>query len=198
MTDFIQNIDQAILLFANGHRSGVADVLMWWISNRWIWIPFYVFLAGMLYKKTGWKRTVMALLTIALLITVTDQTCATFIRPYVQRLRPSNPDNPLSAMIVILNGYRGGGYGFPSCHAANCAALAVFLSMQFRSAKWTAGLALWAFVVSWSRMYLGVHYPTDLLVGATIGGGYAWLLAKGMEIASSRPLSYYRNLLGRS
>ncbi len=197
MTELLTQIDEAVLLFVNGNHSSFFDTVMWWISNRWFWIPFYCFLATMLYRTKGWRYTLMALLTIGLLITLADQTCATFIRPSVARLRPSNLDNPLSAMIHIVNDYRGGGYGFPSCHAANCTALAVFLSMQFNSRKWTILLSTWAIIVCYSRMYLGVHYPTDLLAGATIGGLYAALLAYAMRFAITTPAIYGR-VFGRT
>ena len=95
--------------------------------------------------------------------------CATLIRPEVCRLRPSNPENPLSEMVHIVGGYRGGSYGFPSCHAANSFALASFLTLLFANRKLSLFIFAWAVLNSYSRVYLGVHYPGDLLVGAIIG-----------------------------
>lgn len=107
--------------------------------------------------------------------------CATLIRPEVCRLRPSNPSNPLSEMVHIVGGYRGGSYGFPSCHAANSFALASFLTLLFANRKLSLFIFAWAVLNSYSRLYLGVHYPGDLLVGAIIGtaAGLAMAFAAG-------------------
>lgn len=97
------------------------------------------------------------------------------------RLRPSNPENPLSEMVHIVGGYRGGSYGFPSCHAANSFALASFLILLFANRKLSLFIFAWAVLNSYSRVYLGVHYPGDLLVGAIIGtaAGLAMAFAAG-------------------
>lgn len=113
--------------------------------------------------------------------TIDTQVCATLIRPEVCRLRPSNPANPLSEMVHIVGGYRGGSYGFPSCHAANSFALASFLILLFANRKLSLFIFAWAVLNSYSRVYLGVHYPGDLLVGAIIGtaAGLAMAFAAG-------------------
>lgn len=96
-------------------------------------------------------------------------------------VRPSNPANPLSEMVHIVGGYRGGSYGFPSCHAANSFALASFLILLFANRKLSLFIFAWAVLNSYSRVYLGVHYPGDLLVGAIIGtaAGLAMAFAAG-------------------
>lgn len=94
---------------------------------------------------------------------------ASLIRPEVARLRPSNLENPLSEMVHIVNGYRGGSYGFPSCHAANTFGLAFFVVYLFRSRLLSTFILVWALVTCYSRAYLGVHYPGDLLAGAVLG-----------------------------
>lgn len=98
-----------------------------------------------------------------------DQVGATVIRPVVCRLRPANLENPISEFVQIVNGYRGGRYGFPSCHAANTFGLAFFLFYLFRNRALNWFIMLWAVVTCYSRSYLGVHYPGDLLVGAFVG-----------------------------
>lgn len=126
-------------------------------------------------------QTLAVLVCVALAITIADQVCATLIRPEVCRLRPSNPENPLSEMVHIVGGYRGGSYGFPSCHAANSFALASFLTLLFANRKLSLFIFAWAVLNSYSRVYLGVHYPGDLLVGAIIGtaAGMAMAFAAG-------------------
>lgn len=172
---WLSDIDARLLLIVNGAHSPFFDSVMWCISGRWIWVPFYAVLAYLLFHRMSWKRASICLVTIGLIILAADQTCATLIRPEIGRLRPANLNNPLSSFVHVVNGYRGGRYGFPSCHAANTFALAVFMSLVIRHKWFTVMMFSWAFVVSYSRMYLGVHYFGDLFCGATIGSLFAVL-----------------------
>lgn len=172
---WLSDIDARLLLIVNGAHSPFFDSVMWCISGRWIWVPFYAVLAYLLFRRMSWKRASICLVTIGLIILAADQTCATLIRPEIGRLRPANLNNPLSSFVHVVNGYRGGRYGFPSCHAANTFALAVFMSLVIRHKCFTVMMFSWAFIVSYSRMYLGVHYFGDLFCGATIGSLFAVL-----------------------
>lgn len=172
---WLSDIDARLLLIVNGAHSPFFDSVMWCISGRWIWVPFYAVLAYLLFRRMSWKRASICLVTIGLIILAADQTCATLIRPEIGRLRPANLNNPLSSFVHVVNGYRGGRYGFPSCHAANTFALAVFMSLVIRHKWFTVMMFSWAFVVSYSRMYIGVHYFGDLFCGATIGSLFAVL-----------------------
>lgn len=172
---WLSDIDARLLLIVNGAHSPFFDSVMWCISGRWIWVPFYVMLAYLLFRRMSWKRASICLVTIGLIILAADQTCATLIRPEIGRLRPANLNNPLSSFVHVVNGYRGGRYGFPSCHAANTFTLAVFMSLVIRHKWFTVMMFSWAFIVSYSRMYLGVHYFGDLFCGATIGSLFAVL-----------------------
>lgn len=172
---WLSDIDARLLLIVNGAHSPFFDAVMWCISGRWVWVPFYAVLAYLLFRRMSWKRASICLVTIGLIILAADQTCASLIRPEIGRLRPANLNNPLSSFVHVVNGYRGGRYGFPSCHAANTFALAVFMSLVIRHKWFTVMMFSWAFVVSYSRMYLGVHYFGDLFCGATIGSLFAVL-----------------------
>lgn len=172
---WLSDIDARLLLIVNGAHSPFFDSVMWCISGRWIWVPFYAVLAYLLFRRMSWKRASICLVTIGLIILAADQTCATLIRPEIGRLRPANLNNPLSSFVHVVNSYRGGRYGFPSCHAANTFALAVFMSLVIRHKWFTVMMFSWAFIVSYSRMYLGVHYFGDLFCGATIGSLFAVL-----------------------
>lgn len=172
---WLSDIDARLLLIVNGAHSPFFDSVMWCISGRWIWVPFYAVLAYLLFRRMSWKRASICLVTIGLIILAADQTCATLIRPEIGRLRPANLNNPLSSFVHVVNGYRGGRYGFPSCHAANTFVLSVFMSLVIRHKWFTVMMFSWAFVVSYSRMYLGVHYFGDLFCGATIGSLFAVL-----------------------
>lgn len=172
---WLADLDARLLLIVNGAYSPFFDAVMWCISGRWIWVPFYIVLTYMLFRRFSWKRATLCLITIGLIILAADQTCASLIRPEVCRLRPANLNNPLSHLVHVVNGYRGGRYGFPSCHAANTFALAMFMSLVFRNKRFTVMMFSWAIVVSYSRMYLGVHYFGDLFCGASVGSLFAVL-----------------------
>jgi undecaprenyl-diphosphatase len=145
------------------------DTFMSTYSGKWIWIPLYAAILYVTLRTYQWKITLCCVLAVALTIVITDQVCATFIRPYVARLRPAHLENEISDMVHIVNGYRGGQYGFPSCHAANTFGLAFFLWFIFRQRWLTLFMMGWALLTCYSRSYMGVHYPGDLLTGSLIG-----------------------------
>ncbi|MDE6342788.1 MAG: phosphatase PAP2 family protein [Muribaculaceae bacterium] len=175
MIETLTSLDEQILLFFNSWHSSFLDELMSLITGKWIWIPFYLILIDLLFKKLGPKYAALTLVAVVLAIVMTDQICASVIRPIVGRLRPCNPDNPVFEYITLVKGIQPGGYSWPSCHAANTFALATLLSCVMRSRKFTAFIFTWAVIVSLSRLYVGVHYPTDLLCGAAFGSVFGYL-----------------------
>lgn len=175
MIETLTSLDNDILLFFNGNHTPFLDEIMSLITGEWIWIPLYAVLIDLLFRRLGPKKAGLALLAVVLAIVMTDQICASVIRPVVGRLRPCNPDNTISEYITIVKGIAPRGYSWPSCHAANTFALATLLSCLFRSRIFTLSLFLWALIVSISRLYLGVHYPSDILSGAVFGCGFGYL-----------------------
>lgn len=180
----LSEADRMILLAANSLHTPKLDSLMWEISRKWTWVPLYILLSAFVFRKYNTAGGIVCLLIIAAMITATDQTCAGIIRPVVCRLRPSSPDNPLSSLLHLVNDYRGGRFGFPSCHAANTFALALFLSLLFKNRLFTIAIISWSLLVSYSRIYLGVHYPSDILGGLLIGALFA-ILSHSIMIYSS-------------
>jgi undecaprenyl-diphosphatase len=141
---------------------------MYFISQKFVWIPFYAFLLFLLYKK--YKFQTIYLLFLVLFLTVLSDQSTVFFKNYFQRLRPChNPE--IIEMVHLVKNYCGGTYGFVSSHASNTFSLAVFIIFYLRySYRWiTVSLVLWASVVSYSRIYLGAHYPLDVLAGAVWG-----------------------------
>lgn len=169
MLDFLNDIDTQIFLFFNGAHSPFFDVFMKLFTGKYIWIPMYLAIMLMIWRTAGKHKFIFYLMGVILAVAITDQVCATLIRPAVERLRPSNLQNELSQLTYIVGEYRGGRYGFPSCHAANSFAMATFMAMLVRKRSFVAFIICWAVLNSYSRLYLGVHYPGDLFVGSLIG-----------------------------
>ena len=187
MIDFLNEIDTAVFLFFNGMHAPFLDRFMVLFTGRFIWIPMYATIFILLVRHCGMRRAWIYALGIGLAILFTDQLCAAHIRPVIERLRPSNLANPLSELTIVVNNYRGGPYGFPSCHSANSFALATFMAFLFLRRRLTAFIFGWAVLNSYTRLYLGVHYPGDLLVGAVIGSAIGYMCCR-VSIAAERTL----------
>ncbi|MBQ8674246.1 MAG: phosphatase PAP2 family protein [Bacteroides sp.] len=179
MTELLQwltELDNQILLTVNGWHSPFFDYFMKAYSGKVVWVPMYAAILYVIVRNFHWRTSLFCMIAVALTITFADQMGATVIRPLVERLRPANPDNPISEMVHIVDGYRGGRYGFPSCHAANTFGLAFFILFLFRKRWLSCYMMIWAALTSYSRMYLGVHYLGDLLAGMLLGALGAWLM----------------------
>ncbi len=160
--------DVALLKAINAGHSPALDVLMWFVSKTYFWIPLYILLAIMYLKYYSKKNFPWIVLTIIILIAASDQMASTIIKPLAHRLRPTH--NPLlENSLHIVDNYRGGLYGFVSSHAANSFALMTFVIGTLKQRwLWTI-MIFYACLTSYSRIYLGVHYPLDIIGGAIIG-----------------------------
>lgn len=167
--NWLYEADIHLLYFLNGGHTSFLDEFMWLLSARLPWILFYLGLLACVLKSAGIKITLTFLAILILTIVLTDQISATLIRPIVMRLRPSNLENPISSAITVVNEYRGGRYGFPSCHAANSVGVMTLTSLFFKNRIITVSMLVWAMSICYSRIYLGVHYPSDILGGILIG-----------------------------
>ena len=193
MLEQLLHIDTEILLAINGWHAPWADTLMWIISAKTTWIPLYLLLIGLLvwrYRQPAptpikclqkVPACVVMIVVIGLAVGAADFIASGILKDWVARPRPSRVPE-LEGVLHLVNGYKSGQYGFVSSHAANTMAVALLFSLIWRNKIATVGLMLWVAANCYSRMYLGVHYPTDILGGLIVGslvavGGY-WLLGR--------------------
>jgi len=178
MLEEIIQYDKQLFLFLNSLGNSTWDGFWLFITNKLSWIPLYIVLLGMSYKKFGLKKTALILVTVALLITATDQ-LANFFKYGIQRLRPCH-DLEVHNLMRLVKNRCGGKYGYFSAHASNHFAVALFFTILFRKKYKYVGffLLFWAFLVAYSRVYIGVHFPLDILTGILIGLILSWLFAK--------------------
>lgn len=163
------NADNNIVVAINNCHSPFMDSAILVITDFWFFVGVVCCIIAYSIRKDKFSKTILFSALLIVAVGCTDYLCASIIRPAVQQLRPTNPDNPVSAMLHIVHGYIGGKYGFPSCHAANSFAIAVFTTLWFRR-KWIAAILMcWALLECYTRLYLGVHYPSDIVFGMAIG-----------------------------
>lgn len=166
---YLIDIDTDIFMSVNRYHNAYWDTFMYLFSEKEVWVPMYLTLIFVLIRNNNWRVIGLCVLALCCIFLFTDTFLASIVRPWVARLRPSNLENPLSATVHIVDDWRGGRYGFPSNHAANCWALAFFCWWLFRRKAITIFLVAWALITCYSRSYLGVHYPGDLLAGMLFG-----------------------------
>jgi len=170
MIESISKIDQDLFLWFNKHHHPIVDEIMVFISGKYEWIPLYVLLLFFVYKKYN-KQTVWILLGAALTVTLADQFSVHFFKDVFQRYRPCH-NLEIGELVHIVNGKCGGKYGFVSSHAANSFGIATFIGFLLKNKSKVYPvvlLLLWAGIVSYSRIYLGVHYPADIFIGGLLG-----------------------------
>lgn len=174
MEQLIQ-IDQAWLVAINNWNAPWADQLMWIISGKLTWLPLYAVLVGLLFGRFGWKKALVLLAGFGVAVGLSDYISSGIIKHLVCRPRPTH-EPALEGLLHIVNNYRGGAYGFVSSHAANTMSCGLLFSLIWKNWKATLPLMLWVAMNCYSRMYLGVHYPGDIIGGLLVGAALAWMV----------------------
>lgn len=171
-------VDTQIFFIINGTHNAFFDSFFYLVSQRTVWIPLYVSILYVVWRNYSWRGVLSILLMIGFGMLFTDWANSHFLRPWIGRLRPSNPENPIAPLVHLVNGRHGNGYGFPSCHSANIW-LITFVSIYWLRNRWvTLTLSTTAILWCYSRVYLAFHYPGDILGGFILALLVAGVLCK--------------------
>ena len=166
----IIGFDKQLLLFFNGSDSLFLDGMAKTLTTASTWIPLYVALLYLVIKNNNNVQKIMLIIAGAgLCVLLAGSLNDILVKPWVCRWRPSR-DPEIAMLVDTVNGYRGGDYGFFSSHAANTFSIAIFFALIIRSRALSVALVLWSLTNCWTRMYLGVHFPGDILCGLIWGG----------------------------
>ena len=183
---FITNLDTELFLFLNGLHVDWLDPVMTFISGKITWAPFYLVLLFLVIKNYK-RQSILIITAIVLLIFCSDQISSGIFKPIFERPRPCH-NEAIKDMVYLPNGHCGGAYGFISSHTCNTFALAVFIThilrKYYKKIAWV--MFIWAALVAYSRIYMGVHYPGDVIVGAIVGVITGFIISKVYDWFSNK------------
>lgn len=168
MLIWLSELDTTLFLALNGLHNSFFDSVMYWASNRWIWIPFYAWIFFRLVRID--RKNIFCILIFSVLLIAASDQISGLIKNSVERPRPCH-ETAIAEKVHLVKNHCGGKFGFVSSHATNCFALLAFLFLiiKGKDKRLTQVLLTWAIIVSYSRIYLGVHYPGDIICGALLG-----------------------------
>lgn len=164
------HLDKELLLMVNGSDSALLDYIVMTLTNAKTWIPLYLglFYVVVMTHKPNVREILLILAAAGLCVLLAGTVDDTIVKPLVARWRPTH-DPEIGALVDVVDGYRGGNYGFFSAHASNTFSIALFFSLLMRNRLFTVFMVCWSLTNCWTRLYLGVHYPGDITVGLLWG-----------------------------
>jgi len=164
------HLDKELLLMVNGSDSALLDYIVMTLTNAKTWIPLYLglFYVVVMTYKPNLREILLILAAAGLCVLLAGTVDDTIVKPLVARWRPTH-DPEIGALVDVVDGYRGGNYGFFSAHASNTFSIALFFSLLMRNRLFTVFMVCWSLTNCWTRLYLGVHYPGDITVGLLWG-----------------------------
>lgn len=171
----------------NGSDSVFLDHFMWLYSGKAVWLPLAVFILLVLLYKKSWRESLLIVLAIVLVVTLCDQLASHVCKPLFTRFRPTHHPDFMEEVKTVF-GYRGGRYGFISSHAANAFGFATLMSLIMRDKLLGWTLFLWAALTAYTRIYLGVHFISDIVPGMLVGLCFGYLVYRLYQYASVRVL----------
>lgn len=187
MVEQLEKLDQQLFLFLNSINSPLWDPIMSALTGKLIWVPLYI--AILFFMAMKYKRKFYIIVLFIILATILADQSSVFIKNLVQRPRPCH-EPELEGLVHIFNNYCGGIYGFVSSHASNSFDVAM-ISLLFISKRWyTILIIIWALIVSYTRIYLGVHYPGDVLFGSLLGIMIGWSVYRLYVITDEKILQH--------
>lgn len=202
----IIGFDKQLLLLLNGSESLFLDSMVVTLTNAWTWVPLYISLLIVVIKNSESALKILLIMASAgLCVFLAGGLDDMIVKPLVGRWRPTR-DPEIGLLVDVVDGYRGGDYGFFSAHAANTFSIAIFFCWLVRSRLLSTALVLWSFINCWTRLYLGVHFPGDILVGLCWGGLvgtgiyflYRYFIAKWTQTIRFTSLAYTKTGFNRN
>jgi len=167
--ELLDKVDKWLLELINFDGGHVLDGFFFFVSTKQAWIPIGIlFVSWLLFDRRYRRQTLFIIIAITLTVAICDQVSSSLIKPAVERLRPSHCTD-IMGDLHFVNNYRSGRFGFCSSHAANATGVLVFISLILRKKAITYPLFVWTLLVCYSRIYLGVHYPGDVIFGCFVG-----------------------------
>lgn len=175
MLEKILVYERDTFLLLNGSDFAYLDRFMWLFSGKAVWLPLAAFILWVLIYKKNWREWLLVLLAVTLVVTLCDQFASHLCKPLFTRFRPTHHPDFMNEVRTVF-GYRGGLYGFMSSHAANAFGFVTFLALLMRSRLLGWTLFGWAVLTAYSRVYLGVHFISDIVPGALVGTLFGYLV----------------------
>lgn len=169
--------ERDLYFFLNGSDSTFLDSFMWLYSGKVVWLPLAAFILFVLVYKKNWRESILILVSIALVITLCDQFASHFCKPIFARYRPTHHPDFMDQVKIVFD-YRSGLYGFISSHAANAFGFAMFMSLLLRNKMFTWTIFSWSVLTAYTRIYLGVHFISDVVCGMFAGIFFGYVVYK--------------------